>query len=496
MKTKKITKTVVLLIFLLPGSARLYAQGKPVAPTPPTRTIDAKGLSPRTANLLLDLEEAQQQGLDKRTAALEHIQGRHGLMEKNGQLYVYVFIHTQGAVDLAHYGVLYNPRRARGNLIRGHIPVSNLKSLSEDPAVRQVELGSPMKIKLDAARTTTRVDQVHAGAGLPGSFMGDGVVVGIIDLGMDYTHPTFFDETGTGGYRIKRVWEQQATEGTPPSGYDYGAEYTAEAEILAAQNDFELATDSDGIFPHATHVAGIAAGSGGGLADYRGVAPQSEIVYVAVDMNSNLALIDGVEYIFDYAASVNKPCVINMSLGDHTGPHDGTSSLDKAFDQLAGAGRILVGSAGNEGKFRLHQNKTFSPGDDQLYSFVDFLPDYEGDSTTIDIWGTPGHAYEVVLHLYDPESDLIVASTAIVTSNSSSTQQFELQDPQSQDVVSVTMAMEENNLNNDKPHTYIELDHSTDEANFLPVLLDVRATSGSVDMWTADNCEFLARDKP
>jgi subtilisin family serine protease len=411
-------------------------------------------------------------------------------VRKNGQLYAHTFIHTQGAVDLAHYGVLYDARKEPGNVLKALVPVSNLRSLAADPAVKYMEIGKPVKVKLDAARSATRVDEVHAGTGLASAYTGEGVVVGIIDIGMDYAHPTFFDQSGTANYRIKRVWDQNAEDGTTPANYDYGAEYTTQQSILDA------AYDLPGDVPHATHVTGIAAGSGGGLASYVGVAPESEIVYVSISQADG-SIADAAEYIFDYATSVNKPCVINMSLGIHEGPHDGNSTLDKAFDQLAGPGRLLVGSAGNEGDIPLHLQKVFSATNNQLYSFVLFPDNSVAGSTYVDIWGEPGQTFQVAVHVYNQETDEFEASTSLVSTSSDQALDFTLvdQDTEAGDETKVFIGTEASSENNNKPHAYITFDHSTQDDDFKPVLVEVRASSGTVHVWAEDPNMFTAGGK-
>lgn len=73
--------------------------------------------------------------------------------------------------------------------------------------------------------------------------------------------------------------------------------------------------------------------------------------------SDNTAVLDGVKYIFDYAKSVNKPCVVNLSLGSHLGPRDGSSTFDLLTSEMLGPGRILVGAAGNDGGSKCHVKK-------------------------------------------------------------------------------------------------------------------------------------------
>ena len=81
-------------------------------------------------------------------------------------------------------------------------------------------------------------------------FKGKNVVLGIVDVGFQTTHPTFFNEDGS-QYRVKRFWQQKYKNLMGPAPYNYGILKNSEAEILAA-------IDTDG--SHGTHVAGIAGG--------------------------------------------------------------------------------------------------------------------------------------------------------------------------------------------------------------------------------------------
>ena len=82
--------------------------------------------------------------------------------------------------------------------------------------------------------------------------------------------------------------------------------------------------------------------------------------------------IDGINYIYTYAASVGKPCVVNVSWGSQSGPHDGSTLFNLACNNLTGPGKILVMSAGNEGEEKIHLSKTFTPTDTLLNTFLTF----------------------------------------------------------------------------------------------------------------------------
>jgi minor extracellular serine protease Vpr len=198
-----------------------------------------------------------------------------------------------------------------GNIWTVQVPLDKVADFCEVSGIAYIQMDEPAQANLDIARKTTRVDSVHQGINLPMKYSGKNVVVGIIDFGFDYNHPTFYD-TLHSGYRIKRVWELN-TAGTPPSGYTYGHEMTDTLLIKAQGTDNAKQT-------HGTWVAGMASGSGYGgnptNLRYRGMAYESDRVLVGVRRDSLEQdwlegsfsdFIDGINYIFTYATSVGKP---------------------------------------------------------------------------------------------------------------------------------------------------------------------------------------------
>lgn len=280
-----------------------------------------------------------------------------------------------------------------GNIWTVQVPHNKVLEFCQISGISYIQMDEPVRANLDVARKTTRVDSVHAGINLPMKYSGKNVVVGIIDFGFDYNHPTFYD-TLHANYRIKRVWELNSV-GTPPLGYTYGKEMTDTLLIKAQGTDNAKQT-------HGTWVAGMAAGSGygGNVTNrrYRGMAYEADLVLVGVRRDSIeqewlqgsfTDFIDGINYIYTYAASVGKPCVVNISWGSQSGPHDGTTLFNLACNNLTGPGKILVMSAGNEGQEKIHLSKTFTPTDTLLNTFLTFSSNtYK--RTWVDVWGDPG----------------------------------------------------------------------------------------------------------
>jgi len=289
-----------------------------------------------------------------------------------------------------------------GNIWTVQVPLEEVNAFIKIKGIRYIQIDEPVIPNLDVARKASRVDSVHGGYSLPMGYSGKDVIVGVIDFGFDYNHPTFFDTLGN-KYRIVKAWEM-GTNGTPPAGYSYGHEITDTLALKAQGTDNKEQT-------HGTGVAGLAAGSGyGGPSGgkYRGVAYESELVFVGVRRDSIGGqwltggfsdFIDGVSYLMKYAKSVGKPIVVNISWGSHSGPHDGSSLVNQAFDTLAGAGKIIVMSAGNNGNSLIHLGKKFTSSDTIVHSFLAFSSNaYK--RTWIDIWGDTAKTFCVNTSLY------------------------------------------------------------------------------------------------
>ena len=196
---------------------------------------------------------------------------------------------------------------------------------------------------------------VYEGQGLPQAFTGRGVVVGVMDIGFDLTHPNFYSRDTT-DYRIRRFWDMLSAD-TVGSSLPVGRDYAGRDELLA------LGHARDGLVEtHGTHTLGIAAGSGYD-SPYQGLAPESDICIVANAVTEDTVFIDpadyykytfaldalGFKYIFDYAESVGKPCVINFSEGSQQDFWGYDVLYYEMLSRLVGPGRILVSSAGNYG---------------------------------------------------------------------------------------------------------------------------------------------------
>ncbi len=220
------------------------------------------------------------------------------------------------------------------------IPRSKLKSLAGYAGVGYIEASTRLKPTCDQAHESTGL--VDAGSTTV-SETGQGVLVGIIDTGIDVTHPAF--KSG-GSTRIVNYLDQET-----------GQEFT-QADVDAGDADGSI-----DVVGHGTHVAGIAAGNGSGSPSgkWRGVATEADLAIVKTTFDTaDIAV--AIKHIFDVAETRNQPCVINLSLGGHFGAHDGSSVSERVIDDLSGDGRVVVVSAGNEGNDSIHASTTLARG--------------------------------------------------------------------------------------------------------------------------------------
>ncbi|MEA5559559.1 S8 family serine peptidase, partial [Nodularia spumigena] len=230
--------------------------------------------------------------------------------------------------------------------------------------------------------------------------------MGVLDSGIDFDNDDFSDSEG--GTRIQFLREYAYDAELEPITKDW-----TKAEIDANPS---AVTEKDGYGSggHGTHVAGSATGNGSMNADYMGVAPEADIIFVKGDRseNSDEGFSDddiiGVAFIFEKAAELGKPAVVNLSLGGNYGPRDGTSLSEQFLTQLTGVGKIVVAAAGNEGFDWLHSG--FSSTEEQInYATVNFP--HDDVSFDVSVWLDEGTISQYKVIALDLETDAEVAST-------------------------------------------------------------------------------------
>lgn len=297
-----------------------------------------------------------------------------------------------------------------GNIYIAAVPVDKLGRLSRDPHVSRIEARRGVQALLDSVPSQVNALSAYEGTfPLSQAFTGKGIVVGIQDVGFDLTHPTFYDSTAT-NYRIKALWDQLSAD-TVGSNMYVGRDYTTTSELLSLKHSRDGLTQS-----HGTHTAGIASG-GGYNSEYRGLAFESDIclvnnavtddtVYIGeMDRYKYTSATDalGFKYIFDYARSEGKPCVISFSEGSHQDFHGDDALYYETLDSLCGPGRIIVASAGNEGL-----RKTYFDKPKGVLSKGCFLADTKG---VISFTVTSADVFAMRFVGYGEQNDTLMLST-------------------------------------------------------------------------------------
>lgn len=238
-----------------------------------------------------------------------------------------------------------------GSIATARIPLDVLPLL-EDLQLLRVQAARTMWAQHDSSMSAIGVNAVrqhHAGTWTGST--GAGVIVGIIDSGIDLLHPDFHDAQG--GSRVIGAWDQ-TVGGAPPPHFEYGyyCDAAAIAQVIASgMNAACPITDDAG---HGTHVAGTAAGNGaagGTQRPYAGVAPNADLLVVRAGTVSfgEDRVVDALLWLRDRGRALGRSVVANLSFGHHYGPHDGSALLEQVIDQLSAPGFLIVVAAGNSG---------------------------------------------------------------------------------------------------------------------------------------------------
>ena len=233
---------------------------------------------------------------------------------------------------------------------------SLIERLAEFPQIEFIEKPKRLFFSIENGKRVSCIPQVQRP---PYNLTGRGVLVGIIDSGIDYANPVFRNADGT--TRIRALWDQSLSE-NPPEGYLIGAEYTDEQinEALRQPTGEERRqiVPSRDVSGHGTAVAGVAAGNS---SDYRGVAYESDLIVVKLGLPKlngfprTTELMQAIDYVVRKALEYGQPVAINISFGNTYGAHDGSSLLEQFIQDIANRWKsvICIGT-GNEGSTAGH----------------------------------------------------------------------------------------------------------------------------------------------
>lgn len=258
------------------------------------------------------------------------------------------------------------------------IPDGQLETLRALPEVEYIELPKRLYFDLEQGRRVSCLSSATLPDQNVEGLQGKGVLVGIIDSGIDYSHPDFIRDDGTS--RIAFCWDQSGEqEGRAPEGFSIGVEYTAEdfdkALRMPEESRWEIVAVDDRVLGHGTAVAGVAAGNGRGSVSRRnrGIAAESDLIIVKLAGRDDgfprtTEVMEGLDYVLRKAIRLQQPIAVNLSFGNNYGPHDGRSLFENYISELNGVWKnMIVVAAGNEGNARHHTQVALPKGDFRIY---------------------------------------------------------------------------------------------------------------------------------
>ncbi|MBN2290063.1 MAG: S8 family serine peptidase [Candidatus Glassbacteria bacterium] len=259
----------------------------------------------------------------------------------------------------------------RGGLATAEIRLDLLPAVAASPAVIFIRAGRMLQPCDDFGVLSVRARRVPLKLGITGR----GVLIGVLDSGIDWRHPDFRNSDGS--TRIEAILDLSfsAAELAEVSE-EFRGPYQG-VLITRSRIDQALAEGTDlphrDYMSHGTHCAGTAAATAGisRFGAYGGVAPEADIIAVKVSPTqrdsvfSDISILHGLEFIDSLAAILGLPYVVNMSFGGSLGPHDGSTGWDRYIAEFARpgpAGRALVVAAGNERNRQAHARGDFGAG--------------------------------------------------------------------------------------------------------------------------------------
>lgn len=291
------------------------------------------------------------------------------------------------------------------NIAVVNLPLDKASEIAGLPEVVSISMGKKYYPLLNLAREAGLVNPVQTGTDLPQAYTGKGVLVSLMDQGIDPNHINFMADNGNGTSRVKRVWQL--------SGNGTATTYDTPEKIAAFRTDDSRET-------HGTHVLGIMAGSYKGEGKYAGTrlgtsaAVTGPIPFYGVATNAEIAaacgsfsdacLIKAARLVNQYAKTEGKPVVFNMSLGGNDGPHDGSDAVSRYLAQMGSDGAIICISAGNEGSYDISLRHTFTPESEEVQTFPysDFM------DQVMDIWSDNAEEFTTSFAIFDLSSNSII----------------------------------------------------------------------------------------
>ena len=272
---------------------------------------------------------------------------------------------------------------------------SLLTGLADIPEIEYIEKPKRLYFARTAGKRSSCMTPVQRP---PLALTGRGILVAMLDSGVDYRHPEFRNPDGT--TRIRALWDQ-SIQGSPPNGYYLGAEFTREQinEALADEDNPPISVDISG---HGTGVLGIAAGN-------QGVAYESELLVVKLGnpreegFPRTTELMQGLDYVIRKALEYQMPVAVNISFGNTYGSHTGTSLLETYISDVSNLWKsvICVGS-GNEGAGTGHTSGILQ---ERMIQNVEFVVASYEPTLNLQIW--KNYVDQFSISLIHPNGNII-----------------------------------------------------------------------------------------
>jgi hypothetical protein len=315
---------------------------------------------------------------------------------------------------VAHFGDVSTGRLRRGDIVpvRQSPGVLSLKAAGLVSPPPSFEADASIDSETDAEDESGEADEAALPTAALDPSVGDGrgVLVGVCDWGLDFTHANFRNEDGT--TRIEVLWDQRGS-GDPlaPPPYDIGRRLTRE-RINAALKDpdppralgYHAASGDPGNNgAHGTHVTDILCGNRREPGSQVGLATASDIAFVHLaaqqldelgNLGDSVGLLEGLDFIRRQAGG--RPCVLHLSAGKTGGPHRGDTLLERAVDaMLEQPGIVLVQSVGNYADAAMHTHARVGP--DQQHTLNWVTPERDRTPNELEIWYSGHDVFDVTL---------------------------------------------------------------------------------------------------
>lgn len=392
---------------------------------------------------------------------------------------------------------------ARAGMAIVEVGVDQVEALAARPEVATVSFGNEARPTLDEARPASMVNKVLNGSTDPDmdykNYRGTGVVLGMMDNGLDPNHVNFMNLDQTAS-RVKRVWRISMLNDEDATSTDY----TTETAIRNFTTDDKSTT-------HATHVAGIMGGAynkSGQVAianptqanltvtmtrnvPYYGVAPDADLALGCGSLAEPCILLAG-ENLLNYAKEVGKPAVFNLSVGSTMGPHDGTDLFSSYLASMGEDMTICIAS-GNDGASNVSLQHDFTAASPTLRTFI---AGSNPQGTVIDTWGADSRAYTLAFVIYDKKKGEIVYSYPVSSPTTSgfvtiATQNYTnagyvhnsvFESAFDDSYVMIYAGVDPNNKRYNV-YTYVKLTTKTGNTDLVPGLVYTGAAGVSIDSW-------------